>query len=111
MQVRFFCARSYFTFVALASVVWVGSIDAEDVRFISEEAAIDSASDSNSPFIQAPVIQAPADTISTSWNYGSGCCGNGCQACPPCGWFVSLGLNVFRPQWATNQALSTLTPL
>ena len=108
MQVRFFCA--------LVSVVWVASIEAEDIRYYTEDSAIDSVSDPNSPFVQAPVIQAPvsqapSDTISTSWNYGSGCCGNGCQACPPCGWFVSLGLNVFRPQWQTNQALATVTPL
>jgi hypothetical protein len=115
MQVRFFCALS-----ALASIVCITSIEAEDIRYFTEDSATDSISAANSKFTQAPVIadsiadsivQAPADAISSSWNCGSGCCGNGCQACPPCGWFVSLGLNVFRPQWATNQALATSTPL
>ncbi|HEY2414484.1 MAG TPA: Lpg1974 family pore-forming outer membrane protein, partial [Pirellulaceae bacterium] len=117
MQVRFLCARSVCIFVALASVVRVASIDAEDIRFITEDAAIASVSDANSPFVQSPVIAAPvitapaapADTISTNWNYGSGF--YGCQACPPCGWFADAGLYVLQPRWATNQAMAVLTPL
>jgi len=106
MQVRFFCAL-----VALTSFIWSGLIAAEDIRFVTDEAAIGSAGDANSSFIQAPVVQAPAETVSIYGNCGSGCWGNGCQACPPRGWFVGVGLNVFRPLWQTNQALAIFTPL
>ena len=103
--------RSCLAFVALTSVLWAGSINAEDIRFNMEDGSVAAIGGHDSQFTQAPVVQVSAETMSTNGNFGSGWCGDCCQACPPKGWFVSLGLNVLRPQWQTNQALGILTPL
>ena len=103
--------RSCLAFVALTSVLWARSIVADDIRFFTEDNLVAAIGGSDGQFAQAPVLQVSAETMSTNGNFGSGWCGDCCQACPPKGWFVSLGLNILRPQWQTNQALAIATPI